>query len=339
MEITKGMTGKFVQLGYSDGSKIFIVPPFANLEAKVAGLLQTAPGVVLAHTGSAMVTSIDETINVDTDEIPGLPSGVDKSMQVQFQGTHPMLVEGTIRYSKALADAIEQAVPVAIVQPQVVPAGQTTIYDTMPQAQVAQPVQPTIVQQPAVVQQPVQEAKPKLADTLRQQMAQKVLDNTAQKKQEEELKTAVQVVQTPATTQVPQTQADITTTPASVTQPTTAEEKAAAPIVIPDPEKKEEPVKTLQSHPAKAQTLQDQLNKKLATKQEQKETDSDSLVGYEMKRMSKIDQLIVKVDRIQTELGIQPVATAQDLKEWFWNHMETVGETETFEKLAARMVK
>lgn len=61
----------------------------------------------------------------------------------------------------------------------------------------------------------------------------------------------------------------------------------------------------------------------------------------EPRPMSKIDMLLEKVDYIERLLtgDLEGAVTGADLQEWFYHHIDTLGDDKTFEILASRLVR
>jgi hypothetical protein len=65
------------------------------------------------------------------------------------------------------------------------------------------------------------------------------------------------------------------------------------------------------------------------------------IIVREGRSPSKIDMILMKLDNIEGLLGgdLESEMTGKDLAEWFWQHLENIGEEKTFSILASRLTK
>lgn len=291
LTLEKGSEGRFVEIEQDDIVKRFLVPDVNELEGRIRTLVQQKPGLALVRIGRAIVASKDEASELN-DGIEGVPSHVIGCYNIDFCGDHPILGSGSARYSQEFIQTISTTKPQKQEQPQVEIAGQSSIYDFKP----AEEERPTMI----AVDSPKD-----LSATLRQQLAQQVLNTKTKEKQETSSEVKLEVVKTEEPKEKPAL-SEISTKSASETQ------------------------KKL-----------DEAVQKAKTKREDKMSHFRDITISNAQPKSKIDVLLEKVESIESILvgELTDGITADDMKAWFWEHYDTIGPDKTFAILASRIKK
>jgi hypothetical protein len=306
LTLEKGSQGRFIELEQDDVVKRFIVPDIEGLEGRIRSLVRKSANIALVRIGRAVVASKDET-NGLRDGLEGIPSKVMSCYMIDMCGDHPMLGQGQARYSQELIQEIAKATPVAA-QEERIEQGQLSVYDfSAPQEEAPSQVAalPTAPKKSLTdqlrAQKEQQEEKPVM--TLEEALAKKKAEQPA-------VKSELEIVPS-ATTSAP-----------------------SAGITLP------KDVKIADDKPSKTQ---DDLNKAIEEarrKREARNTSYSQIKVMEPRPQGKIDILLEKVEKIESILtdGLTgDDVSGEDLAEWFYEHVETIGHEKTFAILASRL--
>jgi hypothetical protein len=312
MTLTKGSSAKFIELDQHDVVRRFVLPEMQGLEGRLTNFLKKYPNISLVRVGNAIVASEDGATEFK-DGLEGAPSAVNGSYMIDLCGGHPVLQQGPARYSEELIAALahENIIPTEPVAED----GQASIYDfTSEQVDTPAPELP----------------KPDLAAALKAQMDKKEEEKTlslqeqlnaklnAKKDEPAPAKSELQIVRT----------------------------EGAAHVEVKQDYSKSFPHLNEKEEPGLSKTQKD-LNKAIEEARKKRETETKSsraeIKIMEPRPLGKIDILLDKVSRIENILfdGLIPEngegITGEELAEWFYQHLDTIGHEKTFDILASRL--
>lgn len=308
--LEKGSSAKFIELDQHDVVRRFIVPEMEGLEGRLANFIKKYPNISLVRIGKAIVASQDEA-NELKDGLQDAPSTVNSSYLIDLCGDHPVLGQGPARYSEELIEALAHT-NIIPTQKEEVEQGQMSVYDLTSQQEEA----------PAVAL-----PKPSLLASLQSQMNKQ--EEVKEQSLQEKLNAKLQEIRTePAKAEIEV----VRTEGAAHAQPKQDYSKAF-------------PHLTKDEH--KISQTQLELNAAIERARNKREAEHSSprsqIKVMEPKPLGKIDMVLEKVSRIEAILydGLLPEdssgVTGEELAEWFYQHLDTLGHEKTFAILASRL--
>lgn len=323
--LEKGSTAKFIEIDQHDVVRRFILPEMEGLEGRLANFIKKYPGISLVRIGRAIVASQDEATEL-RDGLQGVPSAVDSSYLIDLCGDHPILGQGPARYSTELIEELAHTnvIPTQVIQTE---PGQASVYDfTSQQAEM-----------PAVGL-----PKPSLIASLQSQM------NKQEEEKEQSLQEKLNAKLQAKQIEVARAEIEIVRTEgAAHAAPKQDYSKAFPHLGKEDSSMILEKATDINKAIEKGSKTQNDLNKaieKARQKREQEMTSPRTQIKImEPKPLGKIDMVLEKVSRIESILydGLLPEdgesITGEELAEWFYQHLDTIGHEKTFAILASRL--